>query len=159
MTPKSDFLLTGARTITPKGSRNTANFGKIHCSLSKIMNNKQVLVYGALESTNDLRSVFVGHIYFKKLMKFQKFIEIFRCCMTRLRNTKLFFFIQCQYTRTIIRKKNMGKSLFKKHSNFKNDDEIFYCGMSKLKNTNLDVLIQCQYTRTILRKEYGTEFD
>ena len=28
------------------------------------MNNKQVLVYGVLESTNDLRSVFVGHIYY-----------------------------------------------------------------------------------------------
>ena len=28
------------------------------------MNNKQVLVYGVLESANDLRSVFVGHIYY-----------------------------------------------------------------------------------------------
>ena len=28
MTPKSDFLLIGAGTITPKGSMNTANFGK-----------------------------------------------------------------------------------------------------------------------------------
>ena len=28
ITPKSDFLLTGAGTITPKGSMNTANFGK-----------------------------------------------------------------------------------------------------------------------------------
>ena len=28
ITPKSDFLLTGAETITPKGSMNTANFGK-----------------------------------------------------------------------------------------------------------------------------------
>ena len=28
------------------------------------MSNKQVLVYGVLESTNDLRSVFVGHIYY-----------------------------------------------------------------------------------------------
>ena len=31
--------------------------------------NKQVLVYGGLESANDLRSAFVGHIHFKKLMK------------------------------------------------------------------------------------------
>ena len=29
MTPKNDFLLTGAGTITPKGSMNTANCGKI----------------------------------------------------------------------------------------------------------------------------------
>ena len=31
------------------------------------MNNKQVLVFILLESTNDLRSIFVGHIHFKKL--------------------------------------------------------------------------------------------
>ena len=30
------------------------------------MNNKQELVYGVLESTNDLRSVFVGHTYLLK---------------------------------------------------------------------------------------------
>ena len=53
------------------------------------MSNKQVLVYGVLESTNDLRSVFVGHIHFKKIMKFRKFIEIFHCCMTSLSNTNL----------------------------------------------------------------------
>ena len=28
MTPKSDVLLIGAETITPKGSMNTTNFGK-----------------------------------------------------------------------------------------------------------------------------------
>ena len=28
MTPKSDFLLIGAGTITPKGFMNTENFGK-----------------------------------------------------------------------------------------------------------------------------------
>ena len=63
-------------------------FEKLHCLLGKIMNNKQVIVYGLLESTNDLRSIFVGHIHFKKLMKFRKFIEIFHCCLTRLRNKK-----------------------------------------------------------------------
>ena len=88
MTPKSDFLIIGVGTIAPKGSMNTANFRKTSLSVSKIMNNKQVLIYVVLESTNDLRSVFVGHIYFKKLMKFRKFIETFRCCMTRLRNKK-----------------------------------------------------------------------
>ena len=44
------------------------------------MNNKQVLVYGILES------------HFKKLIKFQKFIEIFHCCMDRLRNNLLFIY-------------------------------------------------------------------
>ena len=118
MTPKIDYLLIETATITPKGSMNTANFGKLHCSLSKIMSNKQVLVNWFLESTNDLRSVFVGHIHFKKLMKFRKFIEIFHCCMTRIKNTNLGVFIQCQYTRTILRNKNMGQSLLTKHSQF-----------------------------------------
>ena len=81
MTPKSDFWVIGAETITPKGSMNKANLEKF-CSLSKIMNNKQVIVDGVLESTNDLRSVFVGHNHFKKLMKFWKFIEIFHWRMT-----------------------------------------------------------------------------
>ena len=68
---------------------NTQRFHKkYYCSLSKIMNKKQVLVYGLLESTNGLRSIFVENIHFKKLMIFQKFIELFHCCMTRLKNEK-----------------------------------------------------------------------
>ena len=39
------------------------------------MNNKQVLVNGLLVSTNDLRSIFVGHIHFKKLAKFQNLLK------------------------------------------------------------------------------------
>ena len=113
------------------------------------MSNKQVIVYGVSQTTNDLRSVFVGHIHFKKLMKFRKFIEIFHFCMTRLKITNLGVFIQCQYTRTILRNKNMGQSLFQKHPKFQNYDEIFYCGMTRLRNTNLDVFIQFQYTRII----------
>ena len=54
--------------------------------------NKQVLVYGSLVTTNKLRSIFVGHIHLKKLMKFRKFIEIIHCFMTRLRNKKYGFF-------------------------------------------------------------------
>ena len=56
------------------------------------MNNKPVLVYGVLGSTNDLRSVLVGQIHFKKLIKFRKFIEIFHYCMTKLRKKKQGFF-------------------------------------------------------------------
>ena len=41
------------------------------------MNSKQALVYGVLESRNDLRSVFVGQIRFKKLMKFQNLLKYF----------------------------------------------------------------------------------
>ena len=86
-------------------------------------------------------------------MKFRKFIEIFYCCMNRLRNTNLGVFIPYKYTRTILRNKNMEESLFKKHSKFQNFDEIFHCCMAKLRKTNLGVFIQCQYTRTILREK------
>ena len=115
---------------------------KRHYLLSRIMKNKQVLVYGLLQSINDLRSNFVGHIHFKKLMKFLKFIEIFHCCWTRFR-----------------KKKNMGERNFKKHFKFHNFSEIFYCGMTRLRNTNLSAFIQCQYkshwpfSRTILRNK------
>ena len=132
---------------------NTGSFEKLYCLLSKIMRNKQVLVYGMLESTKDLRNVFVGHIHFKKTMKFRKFIEIFHCCMTRLRDTNLGVFIQCQYTRTILRNKTMRQSLFMKHSKFQNFHEIFNCGMSRLRKTSLGVFIQIQYTRNILRNK------
>ena len=81
MTPKSGFLLVGTGIITLKGSINTANSEKLRYLLSKTMNNKKVLAYRLLESTNDLRIIFVRHIHFKKLViKFQKFIEIFHCC-------------------------------------------------------------------------------
>ena len=39
------------------------------------MNNKHVLVYGVLESTNDLINIYVGHIHFKKLRKFQTLLH------------------------------------------------------------------------------------
>ena len=52
----------------------------------------------------------MGQSLFKKHSKFQNFDEIFRCGMTRLRNTNLGVFIKCQYTRTILRNKNMGQS-------------------------------------------------
>ena len=81
MTPKRGFLLVGTGIITPKGSINTANSEKLRYLLSKTMSNKKVLTYRLLESANDLRSIFVRHIHFKKLViKFQKFIEIFHCC-------------------------------------------------------------------------------
>ena len=60
----------------------------------------------------------MGKGTFKEHFKFHNFKEIFYCDMTRLRNTNLNTFIQCQYTTTILRSKNMGQSLFKKHSKF-----------------------------------------
>ena len=95
----------------------------------------------------------MGQRSFKKHFIFHNFSEIFYYGTTRLRNTILSVFIQCQYTRTNLINKNMGQSLFKKHSKFQNFDEILYCGMTRLRNTNLGFFIQCQYSRTILRKK------
>ena len=136
---------------------NTENLKRLYCLLSKIMSNKQVLVCGMLESTNDLRRIFVGHIGFKKLMKFRRFIEILHCCMTSLRNTNLGVFIQCQYIRTILRNKNIGHSLFKKHPKFQYFDEIFYCGMTKLRNTSLCIFVQCQHKNHFNKRTYEAD--
>ena len=89
----------------------------------------------------------------KKPFESNGFSEIFYCGMTRLRNTSLVVFIQCQYTRTILRNKNIEQSLFKKHSKFQNFGEIFYCGMTRLRNTNLEVFMQCQHTRTMFKNK------
>ena len=82
----------------------------------------------------------MGQHNFKKPFDLINSSEIFYCGRTRLRNTSLGTFMQCQYTRTILRNKNMGQSLFKKHSRFQNFDEIFYCGITRLRNTKFDVL-------------------
>ena len=111
------------------------------------MDNKQVLVDGVLETTNDLRSLFVGHIHFKKLMKFRKFIEIFHCCMTRHRNKKYLLI------RTTLRKENIRQRNFKKPFEFHSFNEIFYCDMTRLRNMSLGVFIQYQYTRTISKNK------
>ena len=69
--------------------------------------------------------------------------------MTRLRNTNLGVFIQCQFTKSILRNKNTGQSLFKKHSKFQKFDEILYCRMTRSKNVKLGVYGQYQNTKTI----------
>ena len=94
------------------------------------MNNKQVLVYGMLEKTNDLRRIFVGHILFKKLMKFRKFIEIFHCCLTRLSNKKWFLlFILLDKNHV---KENIGQRSFKKHLKFQDFVEIYFFGVTRI---------------------------
>ena len=91
----------------------------------------------------------MGQILFKKHSKFQTFDEIFYCGMTRLMNTNLDTFIQCQHSRKISRKKNMGHSLIKKLSKFLNFDKIFYFGMTRLRNTILNVCGLCRYMKAI----------
>ena len=100
----------------------------------------------------------MGQLNFKKPFEFHSFSEMFYCGMTRLRNTDLGVFIQCQETRTILRKKNMEQSLFKKHSKFQNFDEIIYCGKARLSKMNLDVFTQCQVQEPFFFfLKYGTE--
>ena len=65
--------------------------------------------------------------------------------MTRLRNTNLDVFIQCQYTRTILRKKNMGENLFKKYPKFPIFNKVFYCDMAK-RGTNNRKFIESIFT-------------
>ena len=79
----------------------------------------------------------MGQRNFKKHFKFHNFSEIFYCGMTRLRNTNLSAFIQCQYTRTVSRKKNMGQSLIKKHSKFLILKKVFYCDIVKVGINNM----------------------
>ena len=54
---------------------------KLPYSLSIIMNNVQVLVYGVLESVRDPRNIFVGHSHLKNCLKHPNFIEIFCSCV------------------------------------------------------------------------------
>ena len=58
----------------------------------------------------------MGQRNFKKPFEFHNFSEIFYCGISRLRNTNLDVFIQCQHTRTILRNGNMGQNLFKRYS-------------------------------------------
>ena len=98
----------------------------------------------------------MGQSLFKKHSKFQNFDEIFYCGMTRLRNTNLDVFIQCQYTRTIIRNKNIGQSLFKKQSKFQKFDEILYCRMTRFSNVKLGVFRQYQNKNYFKKQKHGT---
>ena len=100
-----------------------------------------------------LRKENMGRRSFKKHFKFHNFSEMFYCVMTRLRNTSLSAFMQCQYRRKILRNKIKAQILLKKHSKFQNFDEICSCDLTWLRNTNLDVFIQRHYTRTISRKK------
>ena len=80
---KKWFLTNCSRENNTQGVHKHSKFWTNSSLLSKTINKKQVLVYGLLESTNDLRIIFVGHIHFKKLMIFQRFIEMFHCFISQ----------------------------------------------------------------------------
>ena len=96
------------------------------------MNKIQVLIYGVLESRNDLIiSVFVGHkSILRNLWNFENLLKYFTVAWpgSRTRNTTL-------------RMENMGQRNFKKPFEFHNLSEIFYCGMTRLENASLGVFI------------------
>ena len=100
-----------------------------------------------------LRKENMGQRNFKKPFEFRSVSEIFPCGMTRLRNTSLGVFMECQYTRTILRNENVGQSLFKKYSKFQKFYEILYCGMARFRNVKLGVFRQYQNTKTVLKKK------
>ena len=76
----------------------------------------------------------MGRRNFKEYFKFHNFSELFYCGMTRLRNTNLDVFIQCQYTKSTLRNKNIRQSLFKKHSKFQKFNEILCCRTITFRN-------------------------
>ena len=86
----------------------------------------------------------MGRRNFKKPFKFHNFSEIFYCGMTRLRNTSLGVFMQCQHIRTILRNENMGQSVFKKYSKFQKFDKI-----TRFRNVKLGVFRHYQDTKSI----------
>ena len=86
----------------------------------------------------------MGRRNFKKPFKFHNFSEIFYCGMTRLRNTSLGVFMQCQHTRTILRNENMGQSVVKKYSKFQKFDKI-----TRFRNVKLGVFRHYQDTKSI----------
>ena len=78
----------------------------------------------------------MGQSLFKKHSKFLNFDEMFYCDMTRLKNTNLDVFIQCQHTRTILRNENMGQSLLKKYSEFQKFNEYYTVELPELGTLN-----------------------
>ena len=125
---------------------------------SKIKNNKQVLIFGELVSTNGLQCVFVGHIHLNNLIKIENLLKHFAIYRPDAGELKISFNrFGCSYTLSIhknhLTNKNLRQRLFKKHLKFQKFDETFYCGITRLRNTNFDAFIQCQYTRTALRKK------
>ena len=84
------------------------------------MSNKQVIAYGVLVSTNDLRSIFVGHVHFKELMKY--FTVAWRDPGTR---SKISF-------NRIYKNQFIEEIHFKKPFEFHSFSKIFYCRMTGL---------------------------
>ena len=97
-------------TITPKRFHKQKILEKLRSSFSKIMNNKKVLVYGLLESTNDLRTIFVGHIDFKKLMKIWKFIEIYSLLLGQAQKQETRFLLITFIDKNHFKKGKYGKT-------------------------------------------------
>ena len=97
----------------------------------------------------------MGQRNFKKHFKFHDFSEIFYCSMTRLRNTSLILFIQCEYTRTILRDKNMRQTLFKKHSKCRRNILLWHDQTQKHEFGYFYTI--SEHRNYFKREKYGTE--
>ena len=110
------------------------------------MSNKHVLVYGLLESTNDLRNVFVAKIYWNISLLHDQAQE------------KEMRFLLNILIRTTFRKEIMGQRNLKKLFEFHSFTEIFYCEITRHRNTNLDVFIMSAYKNHYKKRKYGTVY-
>ena len=113
------------------------------------MNNKQVLVYGLLESTNYLRSIFGTHP-FQKTYEISKMYWNISLLLDQAQEQEIRFLLIIFIDKTTLRKENMGQRNLMKHFKFRDFSEIFYCGMTRLKNTNFE----CFYTMSINKNHF-----
>ena len=121
---KNWYLTNWDGTVTSRGPITQQILEKLHCLLSKIMNNKQVLIYGVLESTIDLRSIFVGHINFRKLLNFENWSKCFTVAWPGS-GSRIRMFLYSVSTQKI----------------FKIPRRILYCKMTRFKGTLMQIWI------------------
>lgn len=117
------------------------------------MSSIQMLVYGFLESKKCSKNISTGHKFFKKFLKFQNFIEIFHCCLTRLRNKKYDVSWSYLFTTATLRNENMRQTNFKKLFKFHNFREIFYCDMIRNQEHEFDCFSTIAIYQSYFRRE------
>ena len=102
------------------------------------------------------KNISTGHKFFKKFLKFQNFIEIFHCCLTRLKNKKYDLSSSYLFTTATLRNENMRQTNFKKLFKFHNFREIFYCDMIRNQEHKFGCFSTIAIYQNYFRKEkYG----
>ena len=94
-----------------------------------------------------IEEAFLWDTFIKKIIKFRKFIKIFHCYMTTLKNKKwLYLFI-----RTTLRKENTGQLNFKNSFEFHSFSKMFNSGMTRPRNTNMDCFRNIQNFKILVK--------